>query len=517
MKFYLKLIDICFTLYNEDTLNRGSFIAHLIKYQDSEIILNISDGKEHYLAFIELIKSNDSTKFGLFKNIFYKDSNLLAQFGLFISTILTDYFIVKYFQRPESKESTIDTIFQRSNILFSMALMNLMSLNSVDYKKYISFMKAIDLYCDSYDFRILKFPIFDSFIEMYFSNSVKDSYFDKVETFREFRIYFDASYELISFVRKLALSYRTQIYQEIAVQNDIKLYYEKFSTAYNLYEFDVVSIYHLFLLRIEYNYYFNLIDQENTLFQFQAFINSNKDVIGINKYYSGINNLILNFLIIRNYDRALFLIDQFINSPVLRDKFRFNLYLIFLCHLISINDTVSFSRQVIILRLKISIERYRDLSCLFFLFQASHHHLTGQYKQCQLDLNEAAPLLNDKSGYGLGIRILEIMNFIKWEKFEQVENALLNLKNHITQLKKGGKLKPRYLYIYKILVRLHSSGYNFKDTFRLHKEKLHQMNGDLIEYAWEFRSPELLRFDLWFFDQAGFLPNWSLNDPRINK
>jgi hypothetical protein len=142
-------------------------------------------------------------------------------------------------------------------------------------------------------------------------------------------------------------------------------------------------------------------------------------------------------------------------------------------------------------------------------------HHTNDFKNAHLYIQKASKLLSDKSGFGLGIRMLEIMNFIKWEKFEQLDSALINLKNHITLLKKGGKIKPRYIFIYKILLKLHTSGFDYKDTFRLHKDKLRLMNGEDRFYAFDFRGPELIRFDTWFFDQAGFIPDWPLNDFRL--
>jgi hypothetical protein len=391
-----------------------------------------------------------------------------------------------------------------------------MSLNYSYNNQIITLLKDIISFCNEFDLQVVKFPVYEKLNEFLFSNNNKMEFEKYDAEYISFRDEYNVSYELSFFIRKLALSYRSQVYQDQEIISQIKDFYNKFTNEVDIYKLDSSSMYFYFLLKVEYNYYFEINEQFTTLSQYEFFLNFNRKSIGDMKYNSGINNLILNYFIIGNTDAALKYAFKHIEDSGFFIKQRINLYLLILNHVNNLNDSIGFQYYLKRLNSLGDLKVYSEYYRLFLLNLATHLHLTANYKDCQLALNEASPLLTDKSGFGLGIRILEILNFIKWDKKDQVETALLNLKNHIAFLKNGGKIKPRYLYIYKILVKLHSYGYDYKETFRLHKEKLHQMNGDQREYAWEFRGPELLRFDLWFFDEAGFLPPWNLNDPRIS-
>lgn len=378
----------------------------------------------------------------------------------------------------------------------------------------IPILKRIHSFCKDNGLTFLASDINLKISEMYFASHEfknfklrSDSIESEISTYSNY-------IKIKNFIELITIKYNSVVYVDSSKLDEI---FEVINTHKILVEYDLYTQNYLLLLNIEYTYYRDFKSLGSLLEAYNFFLRLNKNVLDKNTFDNGCLNYNMHRFLIE--PRITFLetcIDLY-GKSLRVTSIKINIIIHILLMSLVLSEVKTYEKYISELNQYESTSVYKSLFSIVCYFQASHHHLTGQYKQCQLALNEAAPLLNDKSGYGLGIRILEIMNFIKWEKFDQVENALLNLKNHITQLKKGGKLKPRYLYIYKILVRLHSSGYDYKDTFRLHKEKLHQMNGDLIEYAWEFRSPELLRFDLWFFDQAGFLPNWSLNDPRINK
>ena len=104
----------------------------------------------------------------------------------------------------------------------------------------------------------------------------------------------------------------------------------------------------------------------------------------------------------------------------------------------------------------------------------------------------------DKQGFGMGIRILEILCYIESKQFDGIEYAFVNLKNQITWLKRQGKLKPRYHYLYKLLLKLHNTGYDYRKTYKMMKEKIHLMDSTDPYWRWDVRSPEAMPVQLWF-------------------
>jgi len=465
----------------------------------------------YYTAFLNDL--NDYSQLNRWDNFLYIENDRIMN-RVFINHILRN--LNTFFEIiDDGKYFSIYSKYAKNSLVYDfISVFYHVTFRGNTFHFTISIIKKFYTYCIDNNLHFLATDLAARISELYYSTH-------DFKNYNKFVKYFDGNLsnysELIrikNFMEGISLKYTSVVYVESNKLDEIYkwiVYYDAKP------ETNVYTQYYLNLLTIEYYYYRDIDHLEKVLNDFLLFLKVNKNVLDKNIYDSGFLNYLVHKFLLRP---ELAIIKQFEELLIITLNISF-FRITILINLIQMS--IILQKSEIFYTYKSEIYKYenspvfKSYFSLLKYFIATHHHLSANYKDSQLALNDASALLTDKSGFGLGIRMLEIFNFIKSNNLDQVEVALLNLKNHITLLKKGGMIKPRYLYIYKILVKLHSCGYNYKETFRLHKEKLHQMNGDLRDYAWEFRGPELIRFDLWFFDEAGFLPPWNLNDPRLPK
>lgn len=442
-------------------------------------------------------------------NIKYSDKNFIFINFLIrgINSFLEIHRDEEYFKKY-SKYSNQATYHDFMSLFFHTAFRGGISRSSIPV------LKGLFRFCDNNDFISFKLDLASKLEEIYFvENNIQqfELFYQKLESESN---RFKAFFEIKHFSKNVSLNYNDSIHISIDKVNKIQNFIESFNNKYS-FDLSLTSNYYLQILEIELFYYqdFKLLDRK--LDQFMFFLNTNKLAIGKNMFESGLLNFYVHKFLIRHDRIYLDNLLTIYNSSISVSNLRVSLLLQIMSFSLILGDLNNFIFSYS------EISKYKDktfnqslLNIIDYFYSGYCHH-TNDFKNAHLYIQKASKLLSDKSGFGLGIRMLEIMNFIKWEKFEQLDSALINLKNHITLLKKGGKIKPRYIFIYKILLKLHTSGFDYKDTFRLHKDKLRLMNGEDRFYAFDFRGPELIRFDTWFFDQAGFIPDWSLNDFRL--
>jgi len=118
-----------------------------------------------------------------------------------------------------------------------------------------------------------------------------------------------------------------------------------------------------------------------------------------------------------------------------------------------------------------------------------------KYKEAYFAFLDCSELDKDKEGWGIGLRIFIIMTFIHRNLFDNLDAQLENLRKFISKLKQQKILRKRYQIIYKILKKSSKYDYDFASV-DLNKELL-LLNSSDVEYAWEVRSSELIRFEEW--------------------
>jgi len=330
------------------------------------------------------------------------------------------------------------------------------------------------------------------------------------------------SYDLYSHYLKLKnISYDLSYHYEnhIYIQDD---YFDKLNDVYINYKSFrdnpdclLINYYHCIIL-LDYFFYKDKNKYFIFLDEFKGYLVKLED-IDFNKVIEGNVNIVAQYVYNGLFDEALLHVYSFQKDKRLTPKIHFALDYFKLFIFIYKFEMDSF-HNIYIKILSFSDKSYfTNYQPLIAFLHANYCHLKNDFKQSILSLQDASSLISDKSGYGLGIRILELMNFIRWSKHEQMESALINLKNQITFLKKSGTIKPRFIYIYKILIKLHSAQYDYEKCYRLFYEELKLMASADPHWRWDIRSPEVIRFDTWFFSNCDIIPDWDLQLPDPTK
>lgn len=509
MNYYYKLYDIIAPLYSKVLNSDDRFETFL------ESVKKFNPDLESELCdFTRYSKEFDLISISKLKRSFYKNK---IRFQAFVKLLSTNIFYFLYNSVPIPGSDTISQHYLRGNVHFDLALFFILNHLKGETHDFLPIFKMLVHEFDENHSVSFGFSLYEILIDFNFSNSNINEFEIYTDYFQDFRKRYEVFISLTTMVKFIALNYRSKVYHDNKTIEVVCRFFETFIRENDLDQIKPSALYYFFLLRIEYDYLVNRPNLISTLNQFQSFLDISRETIGNVNFFTGINNLVLNYFILGQNNRAISLCDKYFTTISNFERHFYNMSILLLTYH---NFCCNF-KEYNLIRIELdsvigNVKKFLPYFHLLSLSDAAHHHLTGNYKQSYLCLNDAAPLLHDKEGFGLGIRILEILNLIRTENFGQVENALLNMKNQLTFLKKGGKIKPRFIYIYKILVKLHNTGYNYKKTFQAYKEKFRLMSTTDYLYAWEFRSPELIRFDSWYFEQAGFFPEWELNDPRMD-
>lgn len=430
------------------------------------------------------------------KNVELFLDNLLIIINLFIKN--SNFNIVL---NNHAKRARIYYLIQTYHILVSARI------NSGICEDLIKIVNELSLDSDFYELSLISNM---NLLNIYYSrkdivnvNSYKIKYSDSLYNFHDYS-------ELKYFVEDLALKYNFSIYYYKDYVSEMEYIIEKYSKTIDNERF--IFMFYVRLLEFSLNYAKGL-DYTSDLINFKNKLNTNELTIDNRIIYEGNANIALHFLLLKKWDLFNDQFDNFINDRNMPSAIKLNFLIIKYLQCLHFRD-YSF---IDILILKIGqlsdLTFFTNYKPLLSFLHANYCHLKGDYKKSVFSIQEASSLISDKSGYGLGIRILEIMNFIRWGKEDQMDNSLVNLKNQITFLKKNGTIKPRFIFIYKILVKLHTSAYDYNKCYRLFYDELKLMASSDLYWCWDIRSPEVIRFDTWFFQIAGITPDWELDAP----
>jgi len=119
-----------------------------------------------------------------------------------------------------------------------------------------------------------------------------------------------------------------------------------------------------------------------------------------------------------------------------------------------------------------------------------------KYEEATMALNDCAELLNDRTGWLYGYKIMDIlMAFENGTEF-LIDSKVANYKKILR--KQNGASMERPKVILKILETLIRKRYNFKDTAKIQKNLLHLLEEKSTNYTWEPMGYELTPFNEWF-------------------
>lgn len=127
--------------------------------------------------------------------------------------------------------------------------------------------------------------------------------------------------------------------------------------------------------------------------------------------------------------------------------------------------------------------------------------LLGKYNMVFETLQGIEEIENDKEGWNIGLRFLDILTDIERGKLDQVNYKIESLRIHLHRTSKQSEIKERDKLIHKLLHQLQKNSYDFKLTAITQAELLQKLQYDK-DHAWEVKLPEMLVFHEWFIAKA---------------
>jgi tetratricopeptide (TPR) repeat protein len=120
----------------------------------------------------------------------------------------------------------------------------------------------------------------------------------------------------------------------------------------------------------------------------------------------------------------------------------------------------------------------------------------GNHDRSQDALFEDNTLLNDKSGWLFGVKLLEIMNFIELGQHDLIYFRIESLRK-LLQRQKDKKVL-RIKTVFQILSTFEKTGGSFEKTWAEETDKFELLQRSEGDYYWNPLGYEVIRFDDWF-------------------
>jgi hypothetical protein len=127
---------------------------------------------------------------------------------------------------------------------------------------------------------------------------------------------------------------------------------------------------------------------------------------------------------------------------------------------------------------------------------------TAKYSESNELLKEVKAIEKDKEGWGVGIRILSVMNAIELNDISKADRGIEKLERHLGGLKSTQSIRKRHHLIFELLKQLMKMSYDFNKTLNSKQSQFNLLESNHSDYRWKINSPELIIFHEWFKSKA---------------
>ena len=143
-----------------------------------------------------------------------------------------------------------------------------------------------------------------------------------------------------------------------------------------------------------------------------------------------------------------------------------------------------------------NIDASKLVSAKWHYFYSCTLFQTEAFREAYQQLNETTPLLSDKYGMNLSIRVLEIMILFELGHTDLLETKILNMRQFIKRTQKKKELfRPSTLI--KILIDWYKCNYNFKQTLETAESKFKELADFHVIVPFKTMDFELIRLENW--------------------
>ena len=118
-----------------------------------------------------------------------------------------------------------------------------------------------------------------------------------------------------------------------------------------------------------------------------------------------------------------------------------------------------------------------------------------------MKLNDTTPLLADKYGMNLNLRLLEIMIMYELKHYDLMETKILNMRQFIKRTQKNQEL-IRPVTLIKMLIKWYKNSYDFKKTIELTEQELEKIESQTTNPAIKNDKSELIKLEEWMKEKV---------------
>jgi hypothetical protein len=146
-------------------------------------------------------------------------------------------------------------------------------------------------------------------------------------------------------------------------------------------------------------------------------------------------------------------------------------------------------------------EASRMLAAKWHYFHACVLFKMGKFREAYIKLNDTSPLLTDKYGMNLYIRMLEIMIMFELDNFDLMETKILNMRQFVKRTQRTQEAH-RPISLVKILMKWHKNHYDFQKTLAGTKSQLAELHALQALQAPNNPDQELIQLETWMFEHT---------------
>ncbi|MFK7973161.1 MAG: hypothetical protein AB8F95_22520 [Bacteroidia bacterium] len=143
----------------------------------------------------------------------------------------------------------------------------------------------------------------------------------------------------------------------------------------------------------------------------------------------------------------------------------------------------------------------RNLAAKWKYFLACFQFRTQQYREAYTSLNDTTPLLADKFGINIAVRMLDIMIMYETDNMDLLESKILNMRQFVKRTQKD-MAQQRAALLVRLLLGWYRSNYSFEDTVDEFKNELEPNNSERSGTGWGTSTYELIPLDSWLVEKA---------------
>lgn len=148
------------------------------------------------------------------------------------------------------------------------------------------------------------------------------------------------------------------------------------------------------------------------------------------------------------------------------------------------------------------VQKNKNLVARWEYYKSILLYKSEKYKEAYINVQKCNILMEDKEGWGIGIRIFITMILIEQKNFDSLMLEVENIRKYISRSNKENSIRKRYLIIYRIIASYVNLDYDWNEVYRKNKKLIYDLQRvDKAELNWEVRSPELIRFDVWLMEK----------------